>query len=129
VLSTPLPAKPPRGDYVLADMGDESPDLILAATERLAAEGVSVRVVSFPSWELFAAQDAEYCESVLPHAIKARLVVEMGISQGWHRWVGDAGDVLGLDHFGASAPYQVLYQQFGFTAENVIEKARQVLNR
>jgi transketolase len=129
-----------RGAYVLADMGHESPDLILmaagsevslilAAAERLAAEGVNVRVVSFPSWELFAAQDADYRESVLPHNVKARLAVEMGISQGWHRWVGDAGDVLSLERFGASAPYQVLYQQFGFTADNVIERARQVLNR
>jgi transketolase len=127
-----------RGAYVLADMGHEAPDLILmasgsevslvlAAGERLAAEGVNVRVVSFPSWELFAAQDSDYRERVLPHAVKARLAVEAGIAQGWQRWVGDAGDVISLERFGASAPYQTLFQQFGFTADHVIERARALL--
>ncbi|MFZ6028370.1 MAG: transketolase [Chloroflexota bacterium] len=131
-------AEAARGAYVLADMGDASPDLILmasgsevslvlAAGERLAAEGINVRVVSFPSWELFAAQDEDYRQRVLPAGVKARLAVEAGIAQGWHRWVGDRGDVISLERFGASAPYKTLFENFGFTAENIMARARALL--
>ncbi len=104
-----------RGAYVLADLGGETPQVILmasgsevglivAAGQRLAEQGVAVRLVSFPSWELFAQQDADYQAAVLPPAVTARVAVEAGISQGWHRWVGSAGRVLALDRYGASAP-------------------------
>lgn len=128
-----------RGAYVLADMGnDELPDLILMASgsevnlilmagERLAAEGLNVRVVSFPSWELFATQDEDYRERVLPTRVKARLAVEAGISQGWERWVGDGGDIISLDRFGASAPGKVLFEKFGFTVANIIARAKKLL--
>ncbi len=123
-----------KGAYILADVGDQEPDLILMAsgTEvslivdagfKLAAEGVNVRMVSFPSWELFAQQTKEYRDSVLPPQVTKRLAVEAGVSMGWERWVGDEGVIIGLDHFGASAPYKTLYQNFGFTASDIIEKA------
>ncbi len=126
-----------RGAYVLSD-SDGTPDLILLASgsevhlaaeaaDVLRAEGVAVRVVSMPSWELFAAQPPAYRQSVLPPSVKKRLAVEAGVTLGWHRYVGDEGDVLGLDHFGASAPGHVLFEQFGFTVENVVAKARALL--
>jgi transketolase len=127
-----------RGAYVLADIGDVQPELILMASGsevgliveaglRLAAEGVNVRLVSFPSWELFEAQEAEYRQAVLPPSVRARLAVEAGAAQGWERWVGDGGAVIAMDRFGASAPAKVLLEQFGFTVENVIAKARELL--
>jgi transketolase len=127
-----------RGAYVLADMGDSDPELILMAsgsevcliTEagvRLASEGVNVRLVSFPSWELFEIQDETYRNQVLPPEIKARLSVEAGISQGWERWVGDTGESISVERFGASAPYKVLYENYGFTVDNVINRARRIL--
>jgi len=125
-----------RGAYVLADFGEpevilmasgSEVGLVVAAAERLAAEGIGVRVVSFPSWELFAAQPREYREAVLLPQVKARLAVEAGISLGWHRWVGDRGAVLSVETFGASAPYQVLYERFGLTVENIIRRARRLL--
>jgi transketolase len=123
-----------RGAYVLADIGDGKPELILMAsgTElglavkaglRLAAEGVCVRLVSFPSWELFEVQEEEYHNAVLPPEVTARLAVEAGVRQGWERWVGDRGAILSQERFGASAPYQRVYAEFGFTVENIIEKA------
>ena len=126
------------GAYILADLGEKAPELILmasgsevslivAAGERLAAEGVNVRLVSFPSWELFAAESPEYRESVLPPTIKKRLAVEAGIAQGWERWVGEQGVILSLDRFGASAPAKTLFEQFGFTVENVIALACRLL--
>ena len=95
--------------------------------KHLAAEGVKVRLVSFPSWELFAEQDAAYQNEVLPPEITARISVEAGITLGWERWVGPQGGSIGLDRFGASAPQKVLYQKFGFTAENVVKKAKELL--
>jgi len=123
-----------KGAYVLADIGNGIPELILMASGsevnlvleaglRLAAEGVAVRIVSFPSWELFASQPQEYRESVLSPAIPRRLAVEAGISQGWERWVGDEGAVISLEHFGASGKANEVFEKFGFTVENVIEKA------
>jgi transketolase len=127
-----------QGAYVLADIGDRAPELILMAsgTEvslaveaavRLAVEGVDVRLVSFPSWELFAAQPQDYRQAVLPPAVKARLAVEAGVSLGWERWVGDHGGVIGVDRFGASAPYAQIYANYGLTVERIIEQARRLL--
>jgi transketolase len=127
-----------RGGYVLADIGDKAPELILmasgsevslivAAGTLLGAEGVNVRMVSFPSWELFAAQEKEYRKAVLPPAIRTRLAVEAGVAQGWERWVGDGGAILSLEHYGASAPAKILFEKFGFSVENVVAKARELL--
>jgi transketolase len=129
-----------RGAYVLADLGEGKPELILMASgsevglivkagENLAAEGFNVRLVSFPSWELFLEQDSEYRESVLPGAIPARVSVEAGVRMGWDRWVGERGEVLSLEHFGASAPANVVLAELGFSVENVISRAKQVLAR
>ncbi|RPI30125.1 MAG: transketolase, partial [Actinomycetota bacterium] len=130
-----------RGAYVLADAaGDETPELILIASgsevalaleahERLAAEGVRSRVVNLASWQLFGRQDAAYRESVLPAACRRRLAVEAGVSFGWERWLGDQGEIIGLDRYGASAPAGTLFDQFGFTADNVHARAKAVLNR
>jgi transketolase len=127
-----------RGAYVLADLGEREPELIIMASgsevglivpagERLAAEGHNVRLVSFPSWELFQEQDAAYRESVLPSKVKKRLAVEAGVAQGWERWVGEAGKIISLDSFGASAPVDVLMIKFGFTIENVMVQAKGLL--
>lgn len=126
------------GAYVLADIGDDEPNLILmasgsevslmvAAGERLAAEGVNVRLVSFPSWELFASESPEYRESVLPPEITARVAVEAGVSQGWERWVGDRGVIISLNRYGASAPGKTIFENLGFTAEAIIETANKLL--
>lgn len=127
-----------RGAYVLAEMGDGEPELILmasgsevalivAAGASLAAEGINLRLVSFPSWELFEAQDEAYRAQVLPPHITARLAVEAGVGQGWERYTGLAGDVLSLERFGASAPYQRVFSELGFTAEHVVGRARRLL--
>lgn len=127
-----------RGAYVLADLGGGSPEVILMASgsevaliveagTRLAEEGLGVRLVSFPSWELFAAQDQAYRQSVLPPEVKARLAVEAGIAQGWERWIGDRGSMISIERFGASAPANVIFQKFGFTVDNVIARARGLL--
>jgi transketolase len=127
-----------RGAYVLAEMGDSDPELILMASGsevslvveagmRLAAEAVSVRLVSFPSWELFNMQDQAYRESVLPKKIKARVAVEAGVSMGWERWVGDEGIVIGVDRFGASAPYEIIYREYGLTIGNIVTRALQLI--
>jgi transketolase len=86
-----------------------------------------VRVVSFPSWELFKEQSAEYKEAVLPSDVKNRVAVEAGLTFGWEKWVGDKGVVIGLDHFGASAPGNVVMEKFGFTVDHVVEEARKFL--
>ncbi|MCS6993634.1 MAG: transketolase [Anaerolineales bacterium] len=127
-----------RGAYVLSDMGDNAPELILMASGsevslvveaalRLAAEGVNVRVVSFPSWELFKAQDSTYRDTVLPPHVKARVAVEAGIGLGWERWVGDAGAIISLERYGASGPGTRLFKEFGFTVENVLAQAMKLL--
>ena len=126
-----------RGAYVLADSsgipgvvliasGSEV-HLALAARDVLAQRGIAVRVVSMPSWELFEAQPASYREAVLPPQVTARLAIEAGVTQGWERYAGPAGDVIGLEHFGASAPYKVLMDKFGFTAQAVVERALRLL--
>jgi transketolase len=127
-----------KGAYVLADFGEKDPelilmasgsevDLILKAGENLAAEGVNLRVVSFPSWELFAKQDKAYQEDVLPATIKSRLAVEAGTTLGWERWVGDQGKVIGIDQYGASAPGEIVMAEYGLTVAKVIEEALALL--
>ena len=127
-----------KGAYVLKDFGTGTPDIILiasgsevglitAAGEALAAEGINVRLVSFPCWKLFAAQDAAYRDSVLPKSVTKRLAIEAGISFGWERWIGLDGDIISIERFGASAPAKILAEKFGFTADNVIARAKALL--
>jgi transketolase len=123
-----------RGAYVMKDFG-ENPQLILmasgsevnliySAAQRLFAEGIETRVVSFPSWELFEKQDDAYKESVLPQKIQVRLAVEAGASLGWERY---AKSIIGIDHYGASAPGEIVLEKFGFTVENVVAKAQELV--
>lgn len=123
-----------KGAYVLSDSGG-MPEVILIGTgsevqlcigayEKLAAEGIKTRVVSIPCWELFDRQSAEYRAEVLPPAVRARVAVEAGATLGWERYVGDEGEVVGHDGFGASAPIKDLMSHFGFTVDNVVAKAR-----
>ena len=127
-----------RGAYVLAEAEGGSAKLVLIASgsevglamearDRLQKEGVATRVVSMPCWELFEKQPADYRDSVLPKAVKARLAIEAGATLGWKRWVGDAGDVVGLDRFGASAPGETVLRELGFSVENVVARARALL--
>ncbi len=129
-----------RGAYVLADAPNGKPDIILigtgsevslivAAGHRLTAKEINVRIVSMPSWELFDAQPRSYRDAVLPPSVRARLAVEAGASQGWCKYVGDEGDVIGVDRFGASAPGEVVMREYGFTVENVCERAMELVNR
>jgi transketolase len=95
----------------------------MEAQQLLAERGIAARVVSMPSWELFEAMPIEYRQSVLPPAITARVALEAGVTQGWERYVGPTGVTIGIDHFGASAPFQTIYQKFGLTPEAVVEAA------
>ena len=88
---------------------------------------MNVRLISFPSWELFASQDQEYKDSVLVPNIQVRLSIEAGISQGWDRWVGDRGTIISIERYGASAPYETIYEKFGLSVENVIDNAKRIL--
>lgn len=128
-----------RGAYVLADLGDGDPELILMASGsevnliveaglRLAAEAVAVRLVSFPSWELFMMQDSQYRGQVLPTMTRIRLAVEAGVSFGWERWVGDRGRIMGVDRYGASAPYEIIYREFGLSVGNIVDQAVKLLH-
>jgi transketolase len=129
-----------RGAYVLADAPGSNLDLILIATgsevglivaaqQRLAEKGIASRAVSMPSWELFDTQPQEYRNEVLPPSIRARLAVEAGVPQGWCKYVGDQGAVIGMDHFGASAPATVAFEKFGYTVDNVVEHAVKLIGR
>lgn len=131
-------AKLHLGGYVLREAAGGEPDVLLIATgsevhialdaaDRLEQEGKHARVVSMPSWELFDAQTESYRDEVLPRRITARVAVEAGATQGWHRFTGDRGRVIGIDHFGASAPSGVLFEKFGITADRVVEEAHAVL--
>jgi len=126
-----------KGAYIVSD-SEKAPQVILIATgsevslimsaqAKLAEQGIQARVVSMPSWELFEKQDAAYKEKVFPKAIKKRLAVEMGSPLGWHKYVTDEGDVLAMHTFGESAPAEELYKEFGFTVENVVNKAKVLL--
>jgi len=129
-----------KGAYVLADASEGgAPDVILMASgsevalvleahERLVAEGVRSRVVNMASWALFRRQNADYREDVLPLSCSRRLAVEAGVTMGWERWVGDGGQIIGLDRYGASAPAGILFEQFGFTADNVYARAKALLD-
>jgi len=129
-----------RGAYVLAEAEGGRPDVILIATgsevhvalaaqKWLAEQEVKARVVSMPSWELFEQQPQSYHDEVLPPEVTARLAIEAGVPQGWHRYVGTGGDVIGIERFGASAPYKVLWEKYGFTAENIAARALEMLKR
>ena len=128
-----------KGAYVLGDFGSCEPDLILMATgsevsliiatgEYLVSEGANFRLVAFPSWELFEKQDDEYKASVLPMSIRKRLAVEAGASQGWHRYVGLDGNVVGVNKFGASASQTDLLQHYGFGIDEILIRARELLS-
>ena len=122
-----------RGAYVLADASGGKVSLILIATGSevalaleartvLERQGIGTRVVSMPSWELFDAQPQDYRERVLPPTVRAKLAIEAGVAQGWCRYVGSQGDVLSIERFGASAPGRILFREFGFTAENIVQR-------
>ena len=129
-----------RGGYVLREAkgGADAAKLILIGTgselqlafraaEALEGEGVAVRVVSLPCWELFERQDSAYRDSVLPPGVRKRVAIEAGVSLGWDRWVGDEGAIVGLDHFGASAPAGTIFEKFGFTVDRVVDVAQGVI--
>ncbi|BDR75509.1 transketolase [Clostridium tetani] len=129
-----------KGAYILKDTEDKKPDIILMATgseveliyegaKILEEKGIKVRVVSMPSLEVFEKQSKEYKEEVLPSNVTKRLAVEAASSFGWHKYLGFDGDILSIDHFGASAPGDVLFKEFGFTIENLVKKAEEVLNK
>ena len=129
-----------RGAYILADAPPAKPqliliasgsevDLIVSAQETLQEQKIAVRLVSMPSWELFEAQSREYRDSVLPRSVHARLAVEAGVTQGWHRYVGAGGDMIGIDRFGASAPGPIVMREYGFNVENVCKRALALLEQ
>ena len=129
-----------RGAYVLADAPNGKADLVLIGTgsevalvvgarQKLAERKIQARIVSMPSWELFDLQPREYRESVLPSSIRPRLAVEAALPQGWHRYVGDGGDVIGIERFGASAPGNVVMEKLGFTVDHVVERVVKLLGK
>jgi transketolase len=129
-----------RGAYVVSCAPENKVDLILIGTgsevgialeaqKLLSAKGVSARVVSMPCWERFAQQPQAYQDSVLPPGVTARIAIEAGVTTGWQKWVGSHGIVMGIDHFGASAPYQQIYQQFGLTPEHMVQQALALLGQ
>ncbi|MBO4378459.1 MAG: transketolase [Clostridia bacterium] len=131
--------KPFKGGYVLSDC-EGNPDVLLMASgseveqcmqakDLLAQEGIAARVISMPCMEIFNRQDAEYKEQVMPAAVRARVAVEAGATMPWYRYVGLDGEVVGIDHFGASAPAGILFKEYGFTAENVAATAKRVLGK
>ncbi len=129
-----------KGAYILTESGSGIPDIIMIATgsevhlaleasQRLEAEGKAVRVVSMPSWELFDQQPEDYQRGVIPQSGPPCLAIEAAATFGWHRYVGKRGDVIGIDHFGASAPIANLMKEFGFTVENIIDRAQALLGK
>ncbi len=127
-----------RGGYIISDSENAEPDVILIASgsevelaikaqEELIEKDIDARVVSMPCMELFDMQDDSYIESVLPSSVRARVAIEAGSSFGWHKYVGLDGDVLAIDHFGASAPAEILFEKFGFTVDGVVEKVLSIL--
>lgn len=128
------------GAYVLSEAPGAKIDIILIATgsevslivdaqEKLMQQNISARLVSMPSWELFEKQTQEYRNSVFPYVVAARISVEAGVSQGWHRYAGDRGEVISIDTFGASAPGEVMMNEYGFTVENICERAIALLKK
>jgi len=129
-----------KGAYVLADLGAGEPEIIMMATgsevsliveagQQLEAKGHAVRLVSFPSWELFSKQDAAYQDAVLLPHINVRISVEAGVTMGWERWVGPFGKSIGVDRFGSSAPYKTIYQNFGLTVEKIVEESLRLVGK
>ncbi|MCB0156016.1 MAG: transketolase [Anaerolineae bacterium] len=129
-----------KGAYVLLDTDRVYPDVILMSTGsevqlaveayyKLTEQGIGVRVVSMPSWELFAKQSEEYQASVLPPTVKARVAIEAAVPLGWERWVGQHGSIIALDRFGASAPYKVIYEQLGFTVDRVVLRTLETIDK
>jgi len=129
-----------KGAYVLADLGSGDPEIILMASgsevsliieagQKLADAGRNVRLVSFPSWDLFEAQPEDYQKKVLPDSIAKRISVEAGITMGWEKWIGSQGISIGMTGFGASAPANTLYKQFGITADAVLQAAENSLKK
>ena len=128
-----------KGAYIIKEAKDNPQVILMAsgsevylaidAAEKLQEEGINVRVVSFPSWELFEKQDSKYKSQVLPEFVKARVAIEAGVSLGWKRYVGDLGEVISIEKFGASAPYTTIFENYGFTPENIINTAKKVLNK
>jgi len=129
-----------RGAYVLADPSGKAPEVVLIASgsevalaleaaNELAGQGIGARVVSMPSWDLFEAQAQTYRDEVLPPAIAARVAIEAASPFGWERYVGAKGAVVGINRFGASAPYKAIAEHLGFTSANVVSQARRVLGR
>jgi transketolase len=129
-----------KGAYVLADAPGGQPEIVLigtgsevslvvAAREKLAEQKIQARVVSMPSWELFDQQPQAYRESVFPKSVRARLAVEAALPQGWHRYIGDGGDIVGVERFGASAPGNVVMEKLGFTVSHVVERATALLGK
>lgn len=127
-----------KGAYILKDPANGRPQIILIATGSevdlivkaeniLSEEGFFVRLVSFPSWELFEQQSADYQALVFPEEVKKRIAVEAGVRQGWDRWLGDSGLFIGLDGYGKSAPYEVLYEKFGLTVERIVDEAKKMM--
>lgn len=127
-----------RGGYILWESTKDIPEVILIGTgsethialeagKKLASEGIGIRVVSLPSWDLFDSQPADYRETVLPPSVRARVAVEAGIKLGWEHYVGLEGTVIGMESFGASAPGAVLYEKFGITADHVAQAAKELL--
>ncbi len=114
-------------DVILIGTGSEV-HIALEAQKMLSQKGISARVVSMPSWELFAQTSQDYQDSVLPPAVTARVAIEAGIPNGWERYVGRAGVVIGMTTFGASAPGATLMANFGFTAENIVTKVTELLS-
>ncbi len=127
-----------KGAYILSDSVPSKPDVLLIATgsevhlaldvhEKLLSEGIKTRVVSMPCWELFEQQSEKYRHEVLPPDVTQRMSIEAGVTLGWHRYVGREGEIIGIDHFGASAPGNVLLTEFGFTSENILHRVRSLL--
>lgn len=127
-----------KGAYILSDSSSSRPDVILIATgsevhlalqvlEKLLSEGIKTRVVSMPSWELFEQQPEKYRREVLPPGVTKRVSIEAGVTLGWRRYVGGKGEIVGIDHFGASAPGSILLKEFGFTAENILHRVMSLL--
>jgi transketolase len=129
-----------KGAYVLADAANGKPEVIVMGTgteliialqayEQLTKEGIAARLVSMPSWELFAAQDQAYRDSVLPPSVKARVAIEAGVKMGWERWLGDHGRFVGMNSFGASGPFNKLYEFYGLTPDRVAAEAKAALGK
>jgi transketolase len=126
-----------RGAYTLIENGAEPEVIIMASGSEvslaveafnvLQSEGIKLRVVSFPSWELFEAQSEDYKESIIPKSVKARISIEAGVKQGWEKYLGEHGEAISMEQFGASAPYEVLFKEYGFTKEAVVASVKRVL--